>query len=157
MKKLTKIERCKISALHEAGKRPSDIAKQLGRSASTITRELQRNREDGEYNFEIANSRAIERRGQQNKGKITEDNWTYVRSLLRQKWSPAQIDGWLKVHPEVGFTVSRESIYQYVKIDKEASESLNALKILGRPCPLKSRIINATAILLWHVHVRRAT
>ncbi len=55
MKKLTRDERCEISALHKVGKAPSKIAKQLGRSISTITRELSRNSTDGEYNFITAN------------------------------------------------------------------------------------------------------
>ena len=118
MKKLTRDERCEISALCKAGKRPSEISKQLSRSVSTITRELLRNSIDGEYNFITANAAATRRRGEHNNQKITVDNWTYIRSLIRQKWSPDQVDQWLKKHPDVGFTVSRESIYQYIKEDR---------------------------------------
>lgn len=118
MKKLTRDERCEISALHKAGKIPSIIAKQLNRSVSTITRELSRNSMCGEYNFTTANEAAIKRRGKHNCPKISSDNWTYVRSLIRQKWSPEQVDQWLKRHPDVGFTVSRETIYQYIKEDR---------------------------------------
>ena len=124
MKKLTRDERCEISALRKAGKTPSQIAKQLKRSISTITRELSRNSTEGEYNFITANKVATERRGRHNNQKITSDNWTYVRSLIRQKWSPDQIDQWLKRHPDVGFTVSRESIYQYVKEDRQKDGDL---------------------------------
>ena len=56
--------------------------------------------------------------------KITSDNWTYIRSLIRQKWSPDQIDQWLKKHPDVGFTVSRETIYQYIKEDRQKDGDL---------------------------------
>jgi len=124
MKKLTRDERCEISALHKAGKTPSQIAKQLRRSISTITRELYRNSTDGKYNFITANEVATERRGRHNNQKITPDNWTYIRSLIRQKWSPDQIDQWLKKHPDVGFTVSRETIYQYVKEDRQKDGDL---------------------------------
>ena len=124
MKKLTRDERCEISALCKAGKIPSKIAKQLNRSISTITRELSRNSIDGEYNFITANEVATKRRGQHNNRKITSDNWTYVRSLIRQKWSPDQVDQWLKRHPGVGFTVSRETIYQYVKEDRQKDGDL---------------------------------
>ena len=65
MKKLTRDERCEISALHKAGKTRSQIAKQLRRSISTITRELYRNSTDGKYNFITANEVATERRGRQ--------------------------------------------------------------------------------------------
>ena len=98
MKKLTRDERCEISALTKAGKSPSAISKQLERSISTITRELSRNRVDGQYDFVTANEAAIKRRGKHNNLKITLDNWTYVRSLIRQKWSPDQVDRWLKKH-----------------------------------------------------------
>jgi IS30 family transposase len=118
MKKLTRDERCEISALHKAGNIPSIIAKQLNRSVSTITRELSRNSMCGEYNFTTANEAAIKRRGKHNCPKISSDNWTYVRSLIRQKWSPEQVDQWLKKHPDVGFTISRETIYQYIKEDR---------------------------------------
>ena len=44
--------------------------------------------------------------------------------MIRQKWSPDQIDQWLKKHPDVGFTVSRETIYQYVKEDRQKDGDL---------------------------------
>jgi IS30 family transposase len=96
MKKLTRDERCEISALYKSGKSPSEISKQLSRSISTITRELSRNSIDGHYDFITANEAAIKRRGKHNNHSITLDNWTYVRSLIRQKWSPDQVDNWLK-------------------------------------------------------------
>ena len=134
MKKLTRDERCEISALYMAGKTPSEISKQLGRSISTITRELSRNSVDGQYNFITANEAATKRRGQHNNQRITLDNWTYVRSLVRQKWSPDQVDQWLKKHPEVGFTVSRESIYQYIKEDRDKDGDLYlSLRRAGKP------------------------
>ena len=134
MKKLTRHERCEISALYMAGKTPSEISKQLGRSISTITRELSRNSVDGQYNFITANEAATKRRGQHNNQRITLDNWTYVRSLVRQKWSPDQVDQWLKKHPEVGFTVSRESIYQYIKEDRDKDGDLYlSLRRAGKP------------------------
>ena len=107
MKKLTRDERCEISALHKAGEAPAKIAKQSGRSISTITRKLGRNSIDGKYHFVTTNEIATARRGRHNKQKITSDNRTYARSLIRQKWSLEQVAQWLKKHQEVGFTVSR--------------------------------------------------
>lgn len=134
MKKLTRDERCEISALCKAGKIPSEISKQLNRSLSTITRELLRNSFNGKYNFIMANNAATQRRGEHNRQRITLDNWTYVRSLIRQKWSPAQVDQWLQKHPDVGFTVSRESIYQYIKEDREKGGDLYlSLRRAGKP------------------------
>jgi len=134
MKKLTRDERCEISALTKAGKSPSAISKQLERSLSTITRELSRNSIDGQYDFVTANEAAIKRRGKHNNLKITLEHWTYVRSLIRQKWSPDQVDQWLKKHPEVGFTVSRETIYRYTKADRENGGDLYlSLRRCGKP------------------------
>ena len=54
--------------------------------------------------------------------------------MIRQKWSPHQVDKWLKGHPEVGFTVSRETIYQYVKEDREKDGDLYlSLRRVGKP------------------------
>ena len=64
MKKLTRDERCQIAALLNGGKSPSAIAKQLDRSASTITREIKRNSDGGQYNFDKADFIAGKRRGQ---------------------------------------------------------------------------------------------
>ena len=131
MKKLTRDERCEIAALYKAGKTPPKIAKQIRRSISTTTRELSRNSTDGEYNFITANEVAAERRGRYNNQKITSDNWIYIRSLIRQKWSPAQIDQWLKGNPGVGFTTERLFISISKKIGKKMVNYISVSKGLA--------------------------
>ena len=81
MGKLTHEDRCKIEALYKAGVNASKIAQQLGRHKSTITRELERNTIDGIDKYEEANQLAKKRRACGGRSKLTEDNWTIVRTM----------------------------------------------------------------------------
>ena len=117
-------ERLQIETLVKAGHRPAVIAKQLGRNRSTISRELQSNTHEGNYCHIMAQKRYDERRYNAKKSILTEDNWTTVRSLLQQKWSPEQISGWLGQHPEMDFYVSDQWIYTYVYKDRESGGTL---------------------------------
>ena len=65
---------------------------------------------------------------------LTNDNWTTVRSLLQQKWSPEQISGWLKENPEMGFYVSDQWIYEYIYADRaRGGELYKSLRRAGKP------------------------
>ena len=112
----------------------SKIAKELGRHKSCITREVSRNSVNGIYKHEVAHMAAKQRKTTCGKTKIHDEHWSYVRVLLLQKWSPAQISGWLKATPSVGFTVSNEWIYQYVQNDrKNGGDLYTELRRGGRP------------------------
>lgn len=126
MNKLTSEDRCKIETLFNAGLKASQIAKQMGRHKSTITRELDRNSVDGVYKHEDALALSKRRRSCGGRKKLTADNWTYVRVLLYLKWSPEQISGWLKVNPGIGFYVSDEWIYDYVRKNRAEGGDLYA-------------------------------
>ena len=92
---LTVEEREIIAHLHRAGKMLRQIADRLGRSKSTISRELRRNRSRNGYWAVAAQKKADTRRSQR--------PWTpkierpelrrYVRERLRQYWSPDEIAG----------------------------------------------------------------
>ncbi len=92
---LTLEERELIAHMHRTGKMQTQIADRLGRSKSTISRELRRNRSRNGYWAVAAQRRAKQRR--------SERLWTakmqrpdvrrYVRERLRQRWSPDQIAG----------------------------------------------------------------
>ena len=99
-------DRLKIETLLNAGHTRTYIAKQLGRCKSTISAEIIRNIHDDKYCHHVAQKLTDERRANSKKSIITEDNWTTVRALLHQKWSPDQISGWLKNNPDIGFYVS---------------------------------------------------
>jgi len=97
------------------------IAKAIGRSPSTISRELRRNigdRADGIYRAEAAHQHAIARRRRARRGtQFTDAQWAHVESLIRQDWSPEQVSGVLR--REGPFKISHETIYKYIFRDKK--------------------------------------
>jgi len=113
---LTQEERYQIHALMKAGHRQTEIAQVLGRSRSTISRELSRNRGLRGYRPQQAHRVAQERRRARPRHRISDDTWDWVERLLREDWSPEQISLWLK--QEQHLRVSHEWIYQYVLQDK---------------------------------------
>jgi IS30 family transposase len=93
-----------------------DIAKVIGRSPSSIGRELKRNKPllFNRYTPRIANQKALEKRksrGRKDRLK-TKETREYVISHLKQEWSPEQISGRIKI--ELGENISHEAIYQYI-------------------------------------------
>jgi len=122
---LSQQERYTITALLISRRTDAEIARQLGRSPSTISRELSRNRSthDGEYRAEVANSYAVARRRRERRGfRHTAEEWQCVLELLKAKWSPQQISATLKLHG--AFRISHETIYQYVWSDRWAKGSV---------------------------------
>lgn len=94
-----------------------DIAKIIGRSKSTVSRELKRN-SSHEYRLYLshrAHGRAELRKTEANKhirlkNKSIE---SYVRSMLKDGWSPELIAGRIKID-QPGLSISHEAIYQYI-------------------------------------------
>ncbi len=94
----------------------SAIARALGRSKSTISRECQRNAGGKGYNSKFAQQRSDKRRCfARPQPKLHRDGplFKIVGDYLRQHWSPQQIAGQLKkLHPDnKRKQVSHESIY----------------------------------------------
>ena len=118
---LSEGERHQIYALREQGLSIRAIAKQLERSASTISRELRRNkRSDGAYDPEEASKMALRHRGaaSQRPYKVFPDVWaSSICPLLREGWSPDQAAGWLRTQ-EKGVSVSPRWIYQLIAEDR---------------------------------------
>jgi IS30 family transposase len=92
------------------------IAKVLGRSVSSVCREIKRHNSEQpkRYNPRRAQIRAFERRKSRGrKDRLKNDVIRkYVISHLKEKWSPEQISGRMK-KDGVG-SISHEAIYQYV-------------------------------------------
>lgn len=92
------------------------IAAQLGRSPSTISREINRNGGDDNYRASKADSEAWERAKRPKACKLAENRCLIrvVSSKLKLLWSPQQIAGWLKrQHPQdERYHVSHETIYK---------------------------------------------
>lgn len=124
-KQLTYEQRCQIEALNKRGLSQREIAETAGTSQSTISRELRRNRGGCGYRCQQAQRKTVERRKDAVKPWVMTDAMLdLVAFLLRQRWSPEQISGWL-LHFK-GWSVSYESIYLYVWADKKKGGELHA-------------------------------
>lgn len=122
-KQLTYEQRCQIGALNESGLSQQSIAKIVKVSQPTISRELWRNRGGRGYRHGQAQRKAESRRAAAAKPyKMTEVLIDVIEDKLYEKWSPAQISGWLLV--EEGIEISHETIYKHVKANKEAGGDL---------------------------------
>ena len=109
---LAQEERYQINALMKAGNSLSEIASILGRSKSTISREVRRNKGLRGYRPKQAHRLALERRRAKYTKQIPDQIWQWVERLLREDWSPEQISRWLA--GEKRLHVSHEWIYQYL-------------------------------------------
>src|SRR4029450_3151729 len=113
---LTLSEREEISrgiAVHRSAR---SMAGLLGRSPSTVSREISRNGGYDGYRAALADDRAWTRTRRPKRCKLATNAWLRqaVASKLRLNWAPEQIAGWLKrVHPEdERYPVSHEAIYR---------------------------------------------
>ncbi len=121
---LAESERCQIYALKKSGKSLRGIAKQLGRSASTISREIDRNSGGRGYRHQQAQNKASDRRSSASSvpRKMTSELWQMVEDRLQVGWSPEQISGRLR---QEGFEVAGPVwIYRYVREDRQAGGML---------------------------------
>ena len=113
---LTLPEREEISRGLARGDSMRRIARLLGRAASTISREIGRNRRRRMYRAVDADDRAW-RRARRPKRCVLARNPVlsgYVAARLREDWSPGQIAGTLKQRHRAGsrMRVSHETIYK---------------------------------------------
>ena len=118
-------ERYTIAALGESRKTIAEMARAVHRAASTVLRERRRNscNSDGAYRASVADSYATARRKRERRGfRHSAEQWKQVRALLEEKWSPEQIAGRLRL--QGGFTISHETIYQYIWLDKKRGGKL---------------------------------
>ena len=100
------------------------IAQDLGRSQSTLSRELARNTGLRGYRYQQADKKAKQRHHEKPKAiKLTVALVLTINHLLEQDWSPEQISGRLK--EEGKDTVCPETIYQHVQRDKQAQGKLH--------------------------------
>ena len=113
---LTLSEREEISrgsAVHQSAR---SMARLLGRSASTVSREIRRNGGHDGYRAALADEKAWVRSGRPKRCKLANNVRLRqaVASKLRLNWAPEQIAGWLKTaHPDDECSrVSHETIYR---------------------------------------------
>lgn len=113
-KHLTPIERENLLFYIAKGYTVTGIAKELGRSKATISRELRRNSSHGKYLPSIAAAKYQKRRKKCRRKKLLEDPelQAFVRDkFLNQHWSPEQIAGRLKLE-ESPYQISYRTIYR---------------------------------------------
>jgi transposase, IS30 family len=117
---LSEDERVRIADLRRAGTGVRAIAEQTGRSPSTISRELRRNRDpgSGQYRPFTAHKLAAQRRARRRPGKIARDEVLrqFVSGRLEKRWSPEQISQALRREfpGDTARHVVHETIYQAV-------------------------------------------
>src|SRR3712207_961932 len=127
-------ERERLAALKGEGLSLRAIARQLGRAASTISRELRRSalpkggylpaHAEGCYRERRQRSAILER-----DAKLAR----FVRERLLEGWTTEQIAGWLKRGEERGLrTVATETIYAFVHRAGQKGEKLWQLLPRGR-------------------------
>lgn len=123
---LTEEERYQIDDLRREGFNQEEIAKKIGRSPSTLSRELRRNKGEKGWRPRQAQLKAVERlvaRGANNARKVSEEAWQYAeKHLVNDQWSPQQIAGRAKLEDLP--TISHETIYQHILEDKQAGGNL---------------------------------
>ena len=125
---LTLEQRYIISHLRKQGFNKSEIARQMGRHRSTISRELARNSYrgvDSSYRYSRADREAIARRRRSRRNRhYTEGDFAIVRRFLRKECSPEQIVGIIRRFKLMKRRMSHETIYQYIWRDKAAGGQL---------------------------------
>jgi IS30 family transposase len=117
---LSEDERVRIADLRRAGNGVRAIAELTGRSPSTVSRELRRNRDpgSGQYRPFTARKLAARRRARPRAGKIARDEVLrhFVQDRLEKRWSPEQVSQALRTEfpADPGRHVVHETIYQAV-------------------------------------------
>lgn len=112
-------EREELSIHYAQGMSLRDIARQLNRAPSTISRELARNRTGFDYRAVTAERKARQRYYRKPRRLAVDARLRHtVLSQLRQQWSPEQISDRLRQdHPQdPGLQVSAETIYSYLYV-----------------------------------------
>ena len=137
-------EREEIALARAAGEGVRSIARRLGRSPSTVSRELARNRDrDGCYRAMRAHARAWERASRPKPAKLVVNARLreLVQDDLLRLYSPEQIAGRLRMQfpDEPEMWVSTETIYQslYVRsrgaLRRELTKCLRTGRALRKP------------------------
>ena len=134
---LSSAERDRIAQLWSSGHTRAEIAKQLGRAASTIGREYRRNRTAGQAYFANQAQHLAEQRRRDRpltpKMQRPEIEQA-VRKGLAQNWSPDQISRRLKLTAAEQPTcrISANTIYQWIRNDPDREHWESLLRRRGK-------------------------
>ncbi len=134
---LTLAEREEISRGVAAGQSLRTIATMLGRAASTISREINRNGGRQPYRANKAEQAAWDRAHREKTCKLSENPALalIVAEKLQLEWSPRQIAGWLKyTYPDdENIHVSHETIYLTLFIQARGALKKELIQYLRKP------------------------
>lgn len=124
---LVKEERFYIWQALREGKSQQEVAEALGRSPSTISREIKRNKYPQchlyTYHWAMEIWQRRKRCGHKNKHrKLTPEIKHKIVSLIRQYLSPEQVSGYLKEHHNI--SLSHETIYRFIYSEPERHAAL---------------------------------
>jgi len=120
MKHLTDKQRYTISVMNAQGYNQKEIARAVKKDKSTISRELKRNcdKRNGEYDWSLAQRKYEYRQKQKPKHiRFTNEVNELVNNWIAEDYSPEQIYGRAKIEGKE--CVSHERIYQYIWEDKK--------------------------------------
>ncbi len=156
---LSAAEREEISRGLAAQESMRAIGRRLGRPASTISREIARNRGVTKYRATDAEDRAW-RRAKRPKLCLLARRpalAAYVTDRLREDWSPEQIAGTLRKHHPAGsaMRVSHETIYRTLFVESRGvlARELRAHLRSGRPL---RRSVHNTTTGQWRSQIKGA-
>ena len=155
MSHLTLVQRYEISILNEQKLSKSDIAERIGKSKSTVYRELKRNSDgrNGQYKAALAQKKCEFRHSTKNKERtFTSDIEVFVVHYLQQDYSPEQIVGYAN---RIGKScVSVERIYQFVWKDKKNGGLLyKHLRTRGKKYKKRGNLNNGRGQIIGRVDI----
>lgn len=117
---LTHEDRIRLATLLRAGFNRTEIAKELGKHRSTISRELSKKGFPNKVGYsikiaqEITDHRRLIANQRFRKIELNKRTENYIKRKLKQTWSPEQIAGRLKLENNNDAVVCHETIYQYI-------------------------------------------
>jgi transposase, IS30 family len=152
---LTQEERYLIAGGQRLLRSQRELAEELGRAPSTISRELRRNAtaHDGAYRGEKAHSYAVARRRRCRRGpQFSNAVLEQVDEALRQRWSPEQIVGQFRAEGKV--VPSHETIYRRLRRDRRTGGTLyRYTRIMSKMGRKRYRSRPTRGVLLGKRHI----
>lgn len=118
-------ERFRIAALRSQRLGINEIARRLGRSPSTISREVRRNAYPTDRRYRAAHAEMMargRRRASRRASQFDAAEWSMVEELVSQDYSPEQVSG--RLRRMIRLSISHETIYRHIWRDKRAGGDL---------------------------------
>ena len=142
---LTVAERERIAQLRRQGADQKEIAQAMERCPATISRELRRNRSDGEYYAAQAQREAERRRRERPLVRKMDDPRINeaVRAGLANAWAPEQISGRMQ-QQDSDRRISAPTIYTWIKQNDDREHWESSLRRRGKR-PWRRKNLAATA------------